>query len=447
MSSALRSRRFCSHPVVLTEQVGVDQRQAGCPCVHQRRMRFVFFVRAERRQADRTGFDFLAGRMACRALQVGVLLVGGGRVVDHQRTGLMRHHRDVVEDLQQVLPPRDGVVALDEFGRRHRLLPVLEDRAPQLPDRGVDELALLFGVDQLGAVRHPGHEARGVQVDHVDAFMVAVVVPLATTDRQPLQVQRGVRRRLAGVGARQVHRTDVGRDVRLRRQAVQPRLWHSVVDHGNREATRDAVDLLIELRQVDAFEFDRGELRIGIGRRDNLQFSLVQRVVAVEREALAARSHCDSPGGVQALREAQPEGVLRLDGVFVPAALVECQQPLEVGDAATVIVDDQTLGRGIVFDDHVRRAGAACVLQQLRDQRELVRECEAPVAKGAALVDSDLQFHEVLRLEAGGHPEVTSRSCGVEGDSGCRVHLCALPASAAGGTWAGSLMRQIGATT
>ena len=185
---------------------------------------------------------------------------------------------------------------------------------------------------------------------------------------------------------------------------MQPRLWHAVVDHRERKSAGDAVDQLIELRQVNAVELDRRERRIGVGRRDDLQFGLVQCFVAVEREALAARGHSDSPGGVKALREAEPEGMLHLDGVLVPAALVEGQQPLEVVDAAAVVVDDQALGRGVVFDDHVRCAGAPGVLQQLRDQRELVREGEAPVAQGAALVDSDLHFHEVLLVQAGGHP-------------------------------------------
>ena len=188
-------------PVVRAEQVGVHQGQPGRPRVHERRMRFVLLVRAERRQSQGTGFDFVARRMAGGVLQVVVLLVRRVRVVDHQRTGLARHHRDVVEDLQQVLPPRDGVVPLDELGRRHRQLPVIEDHAPQLPYRAVDPLGLLLSVDQLRAVRHAGHEACRVQVDHIDAPVVAVVVPVQSADRQALQVQRGGRRRLAGVGA------------------------------------------------------------------------------------------------------------------------------------------------------------------------------------------------------------------------------------------------------
>ncbi len=384
------------HPVVLAEQVQVHQRQAGGPRVHQRRVRLVLFVGTERSQADRPGFDFLAGRMVGGTLQIGVLLVSGVRVVNHKRTGLAWHHRNVIEDVQQALSPCDGVVPLDELGRRHRPLAVLEDLEPLLADGGADKLGLLVGIDQLRTVRHPRHEARGIQVDHVDVAVVPVEVPVQAADQQPLQVQHRGRGRLAGVGAPQVHRTDVGRRVRLRRQAVSPRLGHPVVDHRKRKATGDAVDVLIELGQVDALEHHRGELWVGIGCRHDLQFGLIERLIAVERQALTARSHHDTPGGVQALREAETECMLALDGVFVPSAFVEGQQPLEVVDAAAVVDDGEALGRWVVFHDHLRCAGAPGVLQQFRNQRELVREGEAPVAQGTALVDSDLHSHEVL---------------------------------------------------
>ena len=397
--------QLACHPVLEAEQVGVHQGQPGRARVHQRRVRFVLLVRAECGQPDRSALDFLACRMAVRALQVSLLLVCRGRVVDHHGTGLTRHHRDVVEDFQQVLPPGNRVVALDELGRRQLLLHVLEDRPPQLPDRAVDALALFLGVDQFGAIRHAGHEERGIQVDHVDLLMLPVEMSIRTADQQALEVQRACRCRLAAFGAPEMHLSDVGGREWHRRQAVLPCLRHPVVDHGKRKPARDAVDQLIELRQVRAFELHRGEARVGIGRWLDIEFGLVQGIVALEGQSLPARGHRDPTGGVQALREAEPEGVLLTDRVFVPAALVEGQQPLEVLDAATVVDDGQAPGRRVMGDGHLRRAGAACVLQQLRDQRELVREGEAPVAQGAALVDSDLHFHESLLVQAGGHPE------------------------------------------
>ena len=64
------------------------------------------------------------------------------------------------------------------------------------------------------------------------------------------------------------------------------------------------------LLYTSAFELHRGESRVGIGRGLDIEFGLVQGIVALEGQALPARSHRDATGGVQAFREAEPEGCL-----------------------------------------------------------------------------------------------------------------------------------------
>jgi hypothetical protein len=290
-----------------------------------------------------------------------------------------------------VAPASQGRIETgDEHVGRQSTLGVFEHAAPFSAQAGVDAAALPVFVDQLVAIGQPRHELAWIEVQDVHAFRPVV-------DRmqhaEALQVDQRVVAVLAVARAAEVHAADGCLGQHQARCGVGPLDLLAVEAHWHGEAGAQRGDARGQLGQVDAVELDLGPCRRRFGQVDDIDRRSGQRRGGVEVGAQATRSHDAARRGIQALREADAERVLRVARGFIPARLVEGQQLLEVVDAAAVVSHGQRAGLGVVVDDDGRGACAPCVLEQFRHEGESVGEGEALIAQRAFLVDADLNLH------------------------------------------------------
>ena len=146
------------HPMVEVQADAVEDDVASGPREHP--AADVFFVDGvECGQRDLATLDGQPGRHQRRGAKVVAvatpLLV---RVAHDVVTDRARQLVDVVDQVEVPPGAHGGVVGFDELPRRQLRLCTLQHLTPHGFQGSVDPLALVFFVDQLVAVRQPGHE-------------------------------------------------------------------------------------------------------------------------------------------------------------------------------------------------------------------------------------------------------------------------------------------------
>ena len=345
----------------------------------------------ERNQLHRTAFDGLAGGGHGHLPDI-VAVVVLDRVADDVVKQLGRQHVEVVQHIHLPRAPHRCVVDLDEAVGRQLHLGHLQGPAPAGFQLGIDAFALHVLVDQLVAIRQARGELARVQVHDIDLVERAVG---RLHDAEALQEHHRLVAVLAVARAGEVDRAHRARHRREIRQRKTPRERLAVEQHRHRKAQAQGLDAVAQVRQVDAVQLDP---RAGDGLRDgfHLDRRLGQCCSGVDIDPLVGRGDDAARGGIEALRESDPERALLGGGGRIPARLVEAQELLEVVQAAAIVLYPQHLRSGVVIDLDPRRTGAAGVLQQLGDKRETVGESVALVAQRAFLVDSNLYLHDLL---------------------------------------------------
>jgi len=246
----------------------------------------VLVDRLDRAELHRAGLDGRSCRCDSHSTQVvpvtRALLVGvAADFVEHcGGQGV-----DVVEQIQVAPASQGRIEPVDELFGGQGALGVLEHAAPLGAQRGVDALALPVFVDQLVAIRQPGHELARIKVQHVHALRPVVD---RAQHAEALQVDQGVVAVLAIARAAKVQAADgrSGQGQTIRGMRAFERLAVEVNRHGEARAQRG--DARGQVGQVDAAQLDLRTLGRRFVRLDDVDRCSGQGRGGVEVRAQAA---------------------------------------------------------------------------------------------------------------------------------------------------------------